>query len=170
MQNKIKKISLLLILIVQCKLMFAQEAPTSSGSYAHDLGSVTAEIRGAQSIADICAGKFVDLKSKNQDAVDSWRNRYKPFIAEMTSRFEALPKQWASKHLRGSEATPEYWAAFLDKQLDAARDIVEQQFKTLPPEQERLICVGFSQALTSARWNLESFHKNKVATIRRGPG
>jgi hypothetical protein len=130
---------------------------------------VTAEIRGAQTIADICAEKFPNLKSKNQNAVDEWRNRYKPFVAEMTSRFEALPMQWATKYSQGVKATPEYWSAFLDKQLDAARSIVKQQFKALGPEQEQLICVSFSQALTSVRWNLESFRKNEVATIRLGP-
>lgn len=169
MQNKIKKISLVCVLIVSCKLVFAQEAPTSSGSYMQDLGSVTAHIRGTQTIADICAEKFPDLKSQNQNAVREWQNRYKPFVAEMTTRFEQLPKQWASKHSQGTKATPEYWSKFLDKQLDAARNVVTQQFKALAPEQERLICVKFPQTLTSVGWNIESFRKNEVATIRRGP-
>jgi hypothetical protein len=134
-----------------------------------DLGSVTAHIRGAQTIADICAEKFPDLKSQSQDAVHEWQNRYKPFVAEMTSRFEQLPKQWASKHFQGTKATPEYWSAFLGKQLDAAGSIVKEQFKALTPEQERLICVKFPQTLTSVEWNIEIFRKNEVATIRRGP-
>jgi hypothetical protein len=169
MRSKIKKISLICVLIIPCKLVLSQEAPISSGSYAQDLGSVTAEIRGAQTITDICAENFPALKSKNQIAVNEWRNRYKPFVTEMTSRFEALPMQWATKYSQGAKATPEYWSAFLNKQIDAARSIVKQQFKALEPEQERLICVNFSQALTSARWDLESFRKNEVATIRRGP-
>lgn len=169
MQNKIKKISLVCVLIISCKLVLAQEAPTSSGSYLQDLGSLTAHIRGTQTIADICAEKFPDLKSQNQNAVHEWRNRYKPFVTEMTSRFEALPIQWATKHSQGTKATPEYWSAFLDEQLDAARSVVKQQFKSLGPEQGRLICVRFPQALTSVSWNIESFRKNEVATIRRGP-
>jgi hypothetical protein len=170
MQHTINRISLLLVLTFQCKMTFAQAPSPQSGVYAHDLGGVIAEIRGAQTIVDICAEQFPDLKSTNQLAVDNWRDRYKPFVAEMNSRFDALPKYWASKHLQGAKSTPAYWVTFLDNQISAARDVVKRQFQSTQPEQKRLICTGFPQALTSERWNLESFHKDMVANIRRGPG
>ena len=158
---------LFLMALLPCHLAVAQVSPASSGSYARDLGALTAEIRGARWIADICSAAYPDLKVQEQAAVDRWRTRHAPFIAEMDARFDALPASWAATQPAPAGAGPGYWDAFLKKQLDGARDVVRRQFTTLAPEKKRSICLSFPQSLNAARWDLERYHANEVATVRR---
>jgi len=158
-----------IVLASPCAPAWSQGASLVEDRYFHSLGVIMSKIRGVQYTADICAERYPATKEANQRAAEDWRDRYQPFIGEMTAAFNGLPRYWAGRNKEAARAGPAMWAQ-VNRQLDGAKLLLEQQYLAqLGEEKFAIVCANYAMVLQAPGADLERTQVQEVATIRRGP-
>lgn len=138
------------------------DEPYVPHGYAADVGQVYGTLRGVRQMVDICAGAFPASAPDNRAAFRRWRERYRPFLDEMESRYQgAIAAATGHDEASYRAAMAQIERGFVRRTESTRAELLAANAAGLESE-----CGGFARVLDSEAVDFERMQAAKVRKIR----
>ena len=146
----------------------AQKISTTpaTGDYASDLGYLNGVAKMTGVTRDICIESYPDMQLTITDAYNIWRERYKPFLQEITLRMNLLLLEDARQSGSSIAQVMATYTAEMAKMKPGLRAMYSKD----GPASFRTFCESYPRTLLGdGVGNIEKYYPEHVATIHKVP-